>query len=64
MQFVQAGEDSDPSSGQTFVAYHLLEAGENWLLENQNKLHLKQRPDNSHSTVVSESSFSDDDAPF
>jgi nucleoside 2-deoxyribosyltransferase len=40
MQLVEASEDSDYNSNP-FVSYRMLEAGENWLLENQEKLELR-----------------------
>jgi hypothetical protein len=43
MQLVEPGEDSD-YNGNPFVSYCMLEAGENWLLENQDKLELRVAP--------------------
>jgi hypothetical protein len=59
MQFVEAGEDSD-YNGNPFVSYRMLEAGENWLLENQEKLELKLAP---RPPRQSKNPF-DDDVPF
>jgi nucleoside 2-deoxyribosyltransferase len=41
MQFVEAVGDSD-FSGNDFVSYQILEQGEDWLLENQEKLELRR----------------------
>lgn len=54
MHFIQAAEDND-YNGNPFVAYRLLDAGEDWLLQNQEKLELR---------VSGSVSLTDDDVPF
>jgi hypothetical protein len=46
MQLVEAGEDSD-DNGNPFISYRMLEAGENWLVANQEKLELRVAPKRS-----------------
>lgn len=59
MGFVEATEDSD-INGNSFVCYRVLEPGENWLLDNQDKLELETSPRASARTET----LSDDDIPF
>jgi hypothetical protein len=64
MQFVEATEESD-YNGNDCVFYRMLKEGENWLLENQEKLELRtasRRP--SRSQGQSFQGITDDDAPF
>jgi nucleoside 2-deoxyribosyltransferase len=55
MNFVAADEESD-MNGNRFYVYRLLDGGEVWLLENQDKLELRVAPPDS---VIN-----DDDIPF
>jgi nucleoside 2-deoxyribosyltransferase len=59
MQFVEATEDAD-YNGNPFVCYRMLEEGENWLLENQEKLELRVAPRPSRP----QTNPLDDDVPF
>lgn len=61
MQFVEASEDSD-MNGNTSL-YRMLEAGEDWLLENQEKLELRIAP-NAPNPSRQQKIRSDDDVPF
>jgi DNA-binding PadR family transcriptional regulator len=62
MQFVEASEDSD-MNGSVSILYRMLEAGENWLLENQEKLELRIAR-NAPNPSREQKSLSDDDIPF
>src|ERR1035441_6206907 len=54
MRLVEAGEDTD-YNGQPFVAYKILEEGQNWLFDNQEKLELRIKP---------QAPLDDNDIPF
>jgi hypothetical protein len=56
MNFIAPGEESD-YNGNPFVIYRMLEAGENWLLDNQNKLELRRGG-------ASVAEITDDEIPF
>lgn len=60
MHFVEAFEDSD-FNGNPFISYQMREPGENWLLENQDKLELRIAPKESRPRGRNPL---DDDVPF
>ncbi len=57
MRLVEAREDTD-YNGNSFMAYQILEEGENWLLDNQDKLELQVPPKMPRNRIIS------DDIPF
>ena len=66
MQFVEPSEDSD-YNGNSSVVYRMLEDGEDWLLQNQEKLELRIVPQKSSRTQASPFTgigVTDDDVPF
>jgi hypothetical protein len=63
MSFVQAVEDSDYNSNP-FVSYQILAAGEDWLLENQDKLELRVSASPSRQRNMPVEGVADDDVPF
>jgi hypothetical protein len=63
MGFVEAFEDSN-YNGEPFMAYRLAPAGEDWLLDNQDKIQLRTGDDRSMEEVAFDPGISDDDVPF
>jgi hypothetical protein len=64
MEFVKAADDAD-HNGNPFVAYQILQAGEDWLLENQDKLELRVSMKSSpQQRIPFDSGITDDDVPF
>jgi hypothetical protein len=64
MNLISPSEDSD-YNGNTFVVYRILELGENWLLDNQDKLELRISSNTSGRAERSEFlGITDDDVPF
>lgn len=63
MQFIASGEDSD-INGNSWVVYRMLPAGEDWLLENQDKLELRAPPPPPRKSRGGLAALTDDDVPF
>jgi len=68
IKFVQAIQTSDSYHNGEYIAYRMLEAGEDWLLQNQDKLNLRVAAKTSRSTKtlldIGPMDISDDDIPF
>jgi nucleoside 2-deoxyribosyltransferase len=67
--FVEAFEDSDYNGDETWTAYRLLSAGEDWLLENLEKLELRRTASSPKKLTVRtprivSDGIGDDDVPF